>query len=312
VKYLILTLLLLGSIAVTAQQTSSPSLPVQSVPDFLKFPDNVYMGEAAGVAENSKGHVFVFNRGEHPLMEFDASGKYIRSIADGLYAFVFPHFVRVDAQDNIWTIDGGSGTVVKLNPAGRVQMVLGRRPEPFEVGQPIPLTNETFNRPTDVAWDSAGDIFVADGYGNSRVVKYDKNGKFVKTWGKRGPLPGDFNLPHSIVVDAQDRVYVADRENYRVQIFDADGKFIKQWTNLGSPWTLCVTPGPQQVMYVADGYVNRIYKVDLDDNILGSFGETGRQLGQFINAHGLGCNAKQEIFVAETRNWRVQKLVPLK
>jgi DNA-binding beta-propeller fold protein YncE len=270
------------------------------------------MGEAAGVAENSKGHVFVFNRGEHPLMEFDESGKYIRSIADGLYAFVFPHFVRVDAQDNIWTVDGGSGTVVKFNPAGRVQMVLGRRPEPFEVGQPIPLSNELFNRPTDVAFDSAGNIFVADGYGNSRIVKYDKNGKFMKTWGKRSPLPGDFNLPHSIVVDAQDRVYVADRENYRVQIFDSDGKFIKQWTTLGSPWTLCITPGPRQVMYVADGYVNRIYKVDLEGNILGTFGETGRQLGQFINTHGLGCNAKQEIFVAETRNWRVQKFVPLK
>jgi DNA-binding beta-propeller fold protein YncE len=309
VKYLIPALLLLGSIAMMAQQVSAPPLNVRSVPDFLKFPDNIYMGEAAGVAENSKGHVFVFDRGEHPLMEFDADGKYIRSIADGLYAFVFPHFVRVDAQDNIWTIDGGSGTVVKLNPAGRVQMVLGRRPEPFEVGQPIPLTNETFNRPTDVAFDSAGDIFVADGYGNSRVVKYNKNGKFVKTWGKRGVLPGDFNLPHSIVIDAQDRVYVADRENYRVQIFDTDGKFLKQWTNLGSPWTLCITPGPQQVMYVADGYVNRIYKVDLDGNILGGFGETGRELGQFLNAHGLGCNAKGEIFVAETRNWRVQKLV---
>jgi DNA-binding beta-propeller fold protein YncE len=290
----------------------APSIPMTSVPEFLKLPANIQMGEAAGVAVNSKGHIFALNRGQHPLMEFDSSGKFIRSIDEGLYGFVFPHFVRVDAEDNIWVIDGGSGMVIKLNPDGKVLMLLGRRPEPSEAGQPIPLTNETFNRPTDVAFDAAGDIFVADGYGNSRIVKYDKNGKFLKTWGRKGVRPGEFNLPHSIAIDSNGLVYVADRENYRIQIFDTDGNFLKQWNDLGSPWTLCLTPGPNQTLYVADGYQNRIFKVDLQGNIQGAYGETGRQLGQFINTHGLSCDAQQNLFVAETRNWRVQKLMPAK
>lgn len=307
-KQLSAVLLLFITSALFGQQ--APNMQMTSVEKFLKLPANMYIGEAAGVALNSKGHIFVFNRGQHPLLEFDANGTFIRSIADGIYGVMFPHFVRIDNRDNIWLIDGGSGMLIKLDPEGEVQMLLGRRPEPFEVGQPIPLTNELFNRPTDVAFDAAGDIFVADGYGNSRVVKYDKDGKFVKTWGKRGVKPGDFNLPHSIAVDSKGLVYVADRENYRVQIFDSDGNFIKEWNNIGSPWTLCLTPAPQEILYVADGYQNRIFKVDLNGNILGSFGETGRQLGQFLNAHGLACDAKQELFVAETRNWRVQKLVP--
>jgi DNA-binding beta-propeller fold protein YncE len=309
-KYLVVVLLFV-TVGLVAQQQPIPTLPLQSVPDVLKFPDNVYMGEAAGVAINSKGHIFVFNRGSHPIMEFDANGTFLRSIAEGLYGFVFPHFVRVDAEDNIWVIDGGSNMVIELSPQGRPLMLLGRRSEPFEVGQPIPSNgNEVFNRPTDVAFDHAGDIFVADGYGNSRVIKYDKNGKFVKSWGRRGTGPGEFNLPHSIVTDAKDHVYVADRENNRIQIFDADGNFIKQWTHVGSPWTMCVTSGPQQFIYMVDGYVNRVLKLDMDGNILGTYGETGRQLGQFINTHGLACGLHDEIYVSETRNWRVQKLVP--
>jgi DNA-binding beta-propeller fold protein YncE len=309
-KQLIASLVLFAASGLLAQQP--PSMLMTSVPDFLKFPSTIQMGEAAGVAVNSKGHVFVFNRGQHPLMEFDAKGNFIRSIDEGLYGFVFPHFVRVDADDNIWAIDGGSGVIIKMDSNGKVLMLLGRRPEPSEAGQPIPLSNELFNRPTDVAFDAAGDIFVADGYGNSRIVKYDKNGKFVKTWGQRGVRPGEFNLPHSIAIDSNGLVYVADRENYRIQVFDTDGKFIKQWNSLGSPWTLCLTQGPKQTLYVADGYQNRIFKVDLDGNILGAYGETGRQLGQFINTHGLSCNADGDLFVAETRNWRVQKLVPNK
>jgi DNA-binding beta-propeller fold protein YncE len=310
VKGWTMVFLLLLSCALLAQTRPVPPLPVQPVSDFLKFPDGVQIGEGAGVAVNSQGHIYVFNRGEHPLMEFDQNGNYLHSIDDGLYGFVYPHFVRVDKQDNIWIVDGGSGMVIKMNPKGRALMQLGRRPEPFELGQPIPLNNETFNRPTDVAFDSAGDIFVADGYGNSRVVKYDKNGKFVKTWGKRGAAPGEFNLPHSIVIDSKDRVYVADRENNRIQIFDVDGKFLTEWRNVGSPWTLCITPGPQENLYVADGYVNRIYKLDMDGNVLGGFGQTGRQIGEFLNTHGLACDANQNLYVAETRNWRVQKFVP--
>src|ERR1035437_7489969 len=158
-----------------AKARNVPEIPFESAPDFLKLPPNLYLGEGIGVATNSKGHIFVYTRSQATrLFEFDAKGNYLREIGEGLYGFAFAHAVRVDAQDNIWAVDEGTNMVIKFNPEGRVVMVLGRRPEPAEAAPAAPEPY-TFNRPTDVAWDAAGNIFVSDGYGNSRVVKDDKN-----------------------------------------------------------------------------------------------------------------------------------------
>ncbi len=200
-----------AALATRAKAQNVPEIPWKSVPNFLKMPPNLYMGEGIGVASDSKGHIFVYTRSQATrLFEFDQNGNYLREIGQGLYGFVFAHAVRVDAEDNIWAIDEGANMVIKFNPEGRVVMTMGRRPEPVDAlaGPPPPLdpTNPgkyIFSRPTDVGWDAEGNIFVTDGYGNSRIVKYDKNGKFIAQAGTKGSEPGQLNLPHSLAMDAQ-------------------------------------------------------------------------------------------------------------
>jgi len=184
-----------AQMAAKAKALNVPEIPFDSAPNFLNLPPNLYLGEGIGVATNSKGHIFVYTRSQETrLFEFDRTGKYIREIGEGLYGFAFAHAVRVDPQDNIWAVDEGTNMVIKFNPQGRVVMLLGRRPESAEgvpatppAGAPEPPAQPyTFSRPTDVAWDPAGNIFVSDGYGNSRVVKYDKNGRYITSVGSKG------------------------------------------------------------------------------------------------------------------------------
>src|SRR5204862_230384 len=201
-----------------------PKLNYEAVPDFFQLPAGEHFVEVAGVAVNSKGHIFVFHRGKHPLMEFDANGKYLRSIADDL--FVTAHTVRVDGEDNIWTTDVGSHVVLKLSPEGRVLLSLGRMRTP---GDDV----LHFNQPTDVAFDRDGNIYVADGEGNSRVLKFNKYGNVLLGWGMKGSGPGQFDLPHSIAIDG-DLAYVGDRENARIQIFDLNGPLPPRMGTRGS------------------------------------------------------------------------------
>lgn len=300
-----------------ARAQSPPEIPYESVPNVLKLPADRYLGEAAGVAINSKGHIFVFHRGGHTqLLEFDGDGKFIREIGKDLYGFVFAHVVRIDKDDNIWCVDEGSNMVIEFNPEGRVMMLLGRKPETVEGAapaaersEPPPARDNLFNRPTDVAWDAAGNSYISDGYNNSRVAKVDKDGNWIKSWGKRGTAPGEFHTVHSIAVDAAGKIYVGDRENRRIQIFDNDGKFIAQWNNVGAPWAMCITPGPKQVLYSSDSVPGRIYKLDLNGNILGVFGKAGKRPGQFGWVHEIACPSENVLYVGELLNWRVQKLL---
>jgi DNA-binding beta-propeller fold protein YncE len=227
-----------------AQQTV-PEIPFDSVPNVLKLPPDLYLGEVSGVALNSKGHIFIFSRGNttgpaygataSQLLEFGPDGKYIREIGKNLYAWSFAHVVRVDKNDNIWAIDKGSDMIIKFTPDGRVSMLFGRKkeasddPQPWKhVNPPLAAINGQFRQPTDVTWDPAGDIFISDGYINARVAKFDKNGDWVKQWGEHGKEQGQFNTPHSIASDAKGNVYVADRGNRRIQVFDSDGGFLKE------------------------------------------------------------------------------------
>src|SRR6195256_1815382 len=210
-------------------QDTAPEIPFDSVPNFLKLPPDMHLGEASGVAVNSKGHIFVYSRGgssqgpafantASQILEFDRDGTYLREIGKGLYAWAFAHTVRIDKDDNIWATDKGSDMIVKFNPEGRVQMVFGRRKEaaddktnPWEhVAPPLPAVDGLFRQPTDVAWDSEGNIYISDGYVNSRVAKYDRNGDWAKSWGNKGTAPGQFRLPHSIAVDHNNNIYVGD------------------------------------------------------------------------------------------------------
>jgi DNA-binding beta-propeller fold protein YncE len=299
----------------TPASVKAPEIPFDTDVYPLKLPDGMNFGEAVGIAVNSKGHIFAYHRGGHTqLFEFDGDGKFIREIGKDLYGFSFAHVVRIDKDDNIWCVDEGSNMIIKFNPQGRVVMVLGRKPEAVEAPAPLapgvvpPARANSFNRPTDVAWDAAGNSYISDGYGNSRVAKVDKDGNWVKAWGTKGKDPGQFDTPHTIATDAAGNVYVGDRGNSRIQIFDGDGKFLKAWTNVGAPWAMCITKGPQQVLYTSDSIPGRIYKLDLDGNILGVFGTAGKAPKQFGWVHEMDCASENTLYVGEIQNWRYQKL----
>jgi hypothetical protein len=376
---LVALLVLAAGHAISAQQQfggaqlAVPEIPFDSVPNFLKLPDKMYLGEVPGVATNSKGHVFVYTRtgtttatlggsrvfthGGSRLFEFDEKGAYVRELGVGIYGFLFAHVVRIDPQDNIWVVDEGANLVMKFDPNGRILMTIGRKPESINIrnyeppaapagaagrggapaagreggagaggrgGQqaaaPPPVVGagvagESFNRPTDVGWDAQGNIFVSDGYGNSRVVKYDKNGVFLKMAGHRGAGPLEFNTPHGLAMDAKGNVYIADRGNNRVQVLDNDLNFKAQYLNVGTPWTVCVSPGAHQYLFSSNsnGIGNfdngEIYKMELDGKIVGRFGEGGKQMKQFGSVHEIDCRNENEILVGELTNWRVQKLL---
>src|SRR6266446_6733833 len=248
-----------------AKAQNVPEIPYTSVPNFLKLPAGEYLGESVGVATNSKGHVFVYHRSATTrLFEFDQNGNFAKEIGKGYYGFEFAHSVRVDSEDNIWTVDEGTNVVTKFSPEGKVLMVLGRRPPavagavPFPAGPNKPSEKYIFCRPTDVGWDPQGNIFVSDGYCNNRVVKYDKNGRFLAQAGseKAGKALGEFNLPHGLQVDGQGNVWVADRTNNRYQVLDNDLKPLREITNLGVGWTLCISPGPHQYVFHSNSNPN--------------------------------------------------------
>ena len=332
---------------------SAPQIAYESVPDPVHLPIDEYFGECSGVAVNSHGHVFVLSRGNTSgpayaaaaaqLFEFAPDGRFVREIGKHLYAWSFAHTVKIDRHDNIWVTDKGSDMVIKFTPEGRVAMVFGRKQEAAdeETGPlkhpnpPLPAVPGLFRQVTDVAWDTDDNTYISDGYINSRVAKVDKDGDWLKSWGDRGTGPGQFHTPHSIAVDAQNRVYVADRSNRRIQVFDTEGKFLKQITidvpvppgarpligNMpdeatiaagtfapGSPWAICISPGPNQVLYSADAWPGRIYKLTLDGKLLGVLGQSGKQPKQFGWIHEMACPSENVLWVGELLNWRVQKL----
>jgi hypothetical protein len=355
----------LASVTLTAQ-LSIPDIAYDAV-EPLRFPEHIHLGEAAGVATNSKGDIFVYTRTGNPsvtigssravahggsrLFQFDRTGKFVREIGQGAYGLMQAQQVRVDPQDNVWIVDQLSTQVIKFDPNGRIQLILSRKPEALSIPNPplyppadtialVPpkppapaaapgrggeegaaaangagVAGESFNRPTDVAWDSAGNIYVADGYGNSRVAKYDRNGKWLKNWGSRGAAPDQFNVVHGIAIDAANNVYVADRDNKRIQVFDTEGTFKTQFRNVGSPWAICITPGPRQMMYVSNSnppnnldYDGEIVKLSLDGKIIGKFGRAGKQLKEFGTVNAIDCRSENTLYVGEVGNFRVQKL----
>jgi len=347
----ILLFLLFVPWSLLAQQP--PEIPFDSAPDFLKLPADLYFGEVAGVALNSQGHVFVFSRGNTTgpaygagaaqLLEFDSNGKFLREIGHHLYGWSYAHAVKIDKNDNIWVADKGSDLVIKFTPAGRVDMVFGRKQEASDEdtaplkhpNPPLLAVDGMFRQVTDMAWDSAGNTYIGDGYINSRVAKVDKNGAWIRSWGEPGGGSGQFKTPHSIAVDAEDHIYIADRGNRRIQVFDTEGKFLRQITidvpfdpnatppignkpqlpitgnqlmAPGAPWAICITPPPHQVLFSADAFPGRIYKLSLGGKVLGVLGSSGKQLKQFGWIHEIACPSENELYVGELLNWRVQKL----
>ena len=325
-----------------------PLIPYESVPDFLKYSPEMNLGEVLGVAVNSKGHIMVLN---HPgsannggplyrnataqLLEFDPNGYFVREIGQNVYGLGYSHAIRYDRYDNLWVVDKGANTAIKFDPAGYVVMNLGRRPEGFDEyehvsGADAVAVDGFFGGPTDVAWDPDDNVYIGDGYLNSRIAKFDKHGNWIESWGSYGTEPGQFDLPHSMQADRDGNIYVADRTNRRIQVFDSDGNLLRilllnvpfdksMQPVLGNvnpdqpdetrPWALCIAPGDPQYLWAADEHPGRIYKLTLDGKILGMLGESGRQLGQFNWIHEIDCSQEGVLYIADLNNWRVQKLI---
>ena len=360
-----------------AAQTAS-EIPFDANADVLKTPLDLFVGEVGGVGQNSKGQIFVYTRTGHPyatlgdnrtfarggsrLFQFDKTGKFERELGQDVYGFNAAIGLRVDPQDNVWTIDAAASQIVKFDTEGRVALVLGRKPETIAVrlgapgggrggpeagrggppagappeagrgaapeagrggapgggGRGAPgsgLPGSTFSRPTDVAWDRAGNIYIADGIGNTnRVAKFDKDGRFIRQWGSTGSENGQFTGVKSLAIDAQGNVYVADAGNKRIQVFDGDGNFKSTFGNVGTPLTMCMTTGSTQYLYIShsgdpDGMEDAaIYKVALDGRVVGKFGSAGKLPKQFGLANSIDCRNENELLVGEMTNWRVQRI----
>jgi hypothetical protein len=343
---------------------STPEITFDANADILSLPS---YGEVAGVATNSKGHVFVYARTGHGvatlgdertfyhngsrLFQFDQNGKFVKEIGQGVYAVNFAQQVRVDPQDNIWIVDAGSNQVVKFDSDGRFQLVLGRKPEnigvrpgpgvPASGGMPAEgaapagrggggegggrgggrgapgagINGDSFNRPSDVTWDRAGNIYVADGFGpNNRIAKFTKEGNFVKTWGQTGSGQGQFNHIRGIASDSAGNLYVADAGNKRIQVFDGEGTFKSQITNVGIPQAICVSGGSTQYLYTSDSNEpesmehGEIYKVRLTGEVVGKFGRAGKMPKEFGMVNSLDCRTENTLWVGEVWNWRAQKV----
>jgi len=214
------------------------------------------------------------------------------------------HGIRVDTDGNIWTVDVDAHRVMKWTPDQRLLMVIG------DVGGAAGNNDSkyAFNRPANLTFAPNGDFFVADGYVNSRVVKFNKDGEFLTKWGSKGNGDGEFDLVHDVALDGQGRLYVADRNNRRVQIFDQNGKFLGKWANLGQPQGLYHVKR-ENALYMCDGENSRMIKVNLDGQVLGVLSSFGKIPGKVDVPHYITVDSTGAIYVAEVRNWRIQKFV---
>ncbi len=267
------------------------------VPDFPQLPKGIRLAGVSGVATDSKGNVLVFHRGAEPLLVFEPSGKFVRAFGKGL--FKSAHGLRVDKDDNIWTTDNADHIVIKFDHEGKVLMTLGERGVAGE-------DERHFNKPADIAFGDNGDFFIADGYGNSRVVKFDKNAKFLLAWGKKGKGESEFNIPHAVRIDSKGLLYVGDRENDRVQVFDQNGKFIRQFGGF-APFGLFITK--EDELLVADGRANKVHRVTLEGKVLETWGNRGPEAGNFFLPHGITLAADGAVYVTEIDGKRIQKFV---
>ena len=285
---------------------NAPNLDYQAVPDPVTLPVGVTMGPPASVAFDSKGHLWVLNRGPQPVMEFDENSKFVRSLGEGL--FTRTHGLRLDRDGNIWVTDVGAHIVVKLSPQGQTLLTLGAKGQAGEWNEAE--QSRRLMEPNDLAFGRNGDIFVVQGHtpgrGDPRVLKFDKNGNFIKSWGGHGAEPGKFDVAHGIAIDSKGQLWVADRENERIQVFDQDGAFVREMKYAGLP---CAIEIGDRYIYMVNGFAGQLLRLDLNGMVVAAVGKPGKELGEFGEAHFVAVSPKGEIFVADTVKPALHKFV---
>jgi len=299
------------------------------VPDWPQRPDHISgTGWVSGMSVDAEDNIWFFRKGPDPVQVYKPSGEFVRSWGKGM--FVQPHHLRIDHEGNVWVADFGQHIVQKFTPEGKLLMTLG---VPNEKGE----DDKHFNMPTDMVVTKSGDIFVTDGYGNRRIVHFTGDGNYVKTFGKAGPNPGEFVLPHAIVADSKGTLYVADRNSGRIQLFNQDGTFIEQWSNVMMPWGLTVTPDDEIwvcgssphwwyrhgvypeykdqlfVRFNPKGQVSQLWTMPLGD--IGTdkdHPDTSKlKPGETVGAHCIARDSQGNIYVGDIYGERAQKFVPI-
>lgn len=283
-----------------AELKTGPKLPHGVVENWAQLPPGWNFGEVSGVDVDRNDNVWVFNRGPHPVIQLDKNGRFLQAWSE--VPVKSSHGIKVGPDGNVWLVDVEGHRVFEFTPQGRLLKQLGNPGGSAGNNE----TQYAFNRPTGLAFLPDGGFYVSDGYINSRVVLFNKDAEYQLQWGSKGTGDGQFDLVHDVAIDKRGRVYVADRTNARVQVFDAKGKFLNKWTDVGAPWGLYYV-AREDAIYMCDGVNNRVVKLNTDGQVLGVLGSFGKTPGKLDFAHHLSVDSSGSIYVAEIKNWRVQK-----
>jgi sugar lactone lactonase YvrE len=286
---------------------TAPELDYVVAPTAVTLPAGTTMGATASVAFDRNGHLFVLTRGDKTFFEFNPDGTFIRSFGDKL--FTRSHGLRIDQEGNLWATDVGGHIVLKMTRDGQPLLTIGTKGEAGEWNEAA--GSHKLNQPNDVVIAANGDVFIAQGHtpgpdGDARVLKFDKNGTFIKSWGGKGSGPGQFQVAHGIAIDSKGLLWVADRENQRIQVFDQDGKFVREVKYKGLPCSLDIG---RQYMYMVNGFAGQVLRLDLNGKVLAAMGKPGKGPGEFGEAHMIAVNQKDEIYVADSVNAALVKFV---
>jgi sugar lactone lactonase YvrE len=308
-------LILFGS-TLAAQRPSDPALlipetapPLDYAPvaNPIRLPEGTKMGATAAVAFDARGHLFVLARGGTSFFEFDPAGAYVRSFGEPMTR---AHGLRIDREGNLWATDVGAHTVMKFNARGEQLMSIGVK---GQAGNWDEAAGERkLNQPNDIAIAANGDFFVVQGHqpgllkGDARVLKFDRTGKFIKSWGGKGKGPGQFDVAHGIAIDAKGLLWVMDRENQRIQVFDQEGTFVREMKYAGLP---CSVDIGREFVYMVNGFAGQLLRMDLNGKVLAATGRPGTALGEFGEAHFLAVSPKDELYVADSVNGALVKFV---
>jgi sugar lactone lactonase YvrE len=315
-RILVLVVCLVFVAPALAQRPSDPALLVPEVapeldyvfvPDAIKLPEGSKMGAAAAVAFDARGHIYVLTRGAQAFFEFDPNGAFVRSFGDGM--FTRSHGLKIDRDGNLWATDVGAHTVVKLNPAGQVLLTIGTKGEAGEWNEAA--GSRKLNQPNDIAIAANGDVFIAQGHtpgarGDARVLKFDKDGRFITQWGGKGKEPGQFEVAHGIVIDPKGLLWVMDRENSRIQVFDAGGKLVREQKYKGLP---CSVAFGRDEAFMVNGFTGQLLRLDAAGKVLAAMGKPGTGPGEFGEAHFVAVSPRGEVYIADSVNGQLMKFV---